>query len=103
MAEQRLAIGNGILPRPTRDHKHVVDWADPTPQAGRNTRRFDPDIVDVDVRYRIGQLRRALHGVRVKTALEQLRLVTRVDRGAGDTVGPRHQLAARIESGRQAV
>ena len=77
MAEQRLAISDGILLRRVRqlvheafDHKDVVGWSDAAPESRPNTRGLDPDIVDVDVRQRVGRLGRRFYGIEVVSVLE---------------------------------
>ena len=78
MAEQRFAISDGILLRRVRqlvheafDHKDVVGWSDAAPESRPNTRGLDLDIVDVDVRQRVGRLGLRFYGIEVVSVLEQ--------------------------------
>ena len=62
MLQQRLAIGDRILLRrrgqfvdETLDHEDVVGRADTAPERGRNARRLDAHIVDMDIRESVGR------------------------------------------------
>jgi hypothetical protein len=65
MAEQRFAIGDGILLRRMGEFIHeafddedIMGRAHAAPQAGRNSRRLDPDVIDMNVREGIGRFGR---------------------------------------------
>ena len=47
------------------DHKDIVSWSDAAPESRPDTRGLDPDIVDVDIRQRIGRLGRRFYGIEV--------------------------------------
>jgi hypothetical protein len=54
MAEQHFAIGDGILLRrmgefinEAFDDEDIVGRAHPPPKSGRNSRRLDPDVIDM--------------------------------------------------------
>jgi hypothetical protein len=53
------------------DHKDVAGWSDAIARKPSEHQGLDPDIVDVDVRQRVGRLGRRFYGIEVVSVLEQ--------------------------------
>ena len=78
MVKQSLAKSDWILLRGVSeliyeafDHKNVVSRPDAAPPRRPDTRGLDLDIVDVDVRQRVGRLGRRFYGIEVVSVFEQ--------------------------------
>jgi hypothetical protein len=72
-----LAIGDGILLRrmgefinEAFDDEDIVGRAHAAPKGGPNSRRLDPDLIDMNVREGIGRFGRPLHRIGVEAVLE---------------------------------
>ena len=110
LVEQREPVGDRILLRGRRklvheafDHEDGVRRPDAAPERRRNPRRLDPQILDMEVRQRVGEVDRALGRVRIEAVLEPGREIARDHRGAGETMGPGNRHAFFVEPGGEPV